>query len=318
MTVPLHAAPFAASIRLTGCEQVSSVFAGWQGEIEQISSGRFEGTLQIVGGGLVRILDIEGNQKIRLQGHHTSGLISAYPVIAGCAANVWQGRRLAPGRLVVHGIQAEVDHHSGRQCYARVMSFRPDALEDAVRSLTGTDDCVLHKTNTTYSPPPNAFDDLNARLVRLLSLGTTDPSVLKSSEGRLHEQECVRALAAALFSETAPLPDLPLSARSRLLRRAEEYMRSRLTDPVSAIDLCRELGVSDRTLRLAFLERYGVGPMTYYRFLRLNAVRYKLQTDQEIAIADAAREFGFHHLGNFAADYRRLFGMRPSKTDRLT
>jgi len=26
--------------------------------------------------------------------------------------------------------------------------------------------------------------------------------------------------------------------------------------------------------------------------------------------------FGFHHLGNFAADYRRLFGVRPSETPR--
>ena len=45
---------------------------------------------------------------------------------------------------------------------------------------------------------------------------------------------------------------------------------------------------------------------------------WQLHALSEIAIADAAREFGFHHLGNFAADYRRLFGMRPSKTDRLT
>lgn len=95
-------------------------------------------------------------------------------------------------------------------------------------------------------------------------------------------------------------------------------MRSRLGDPLSAVDLCHELDVSDRTLRLAFLERYGVGPVTFFRFLRLNAVRSRLRANQEIAIADAAREFGFHHLGNFAADYRRLFGVRPSQTERMT
>jgi len=41
----------------------------------------------------------------------------------------------------------------------------------------------------------------------------------------------------------------------------------------------------------------------------LNAVRSRLKAS---AVAAAAREFGFHHLGNFAADYQRLFGETPS------
>lgn len=82
------------------------------------------------------------------------------------------------------------------------------------------------------------------------------------------------------------------------------------------IDLCQETGANDRTLRLAFHERYGIGPMTYFRFLRLNAARVKIRTDPLLTIAEAAAEFGFHHLGNFAADYRRLFGISPSETNR--
>jgi AraC family ethanolamine operon transcriptional activator len=97
-----------------------------------------------------------------------------------------------------------------------------------------------------------------------------------------------------------------------LVRRAEEFMRSRLGHRFGAIDLCRELGVSDRTLRLAFRERYGLGPMAYYKALRLNAVRSRLKAGAVVAVAAAAREFGFHHLGNFAADHRRLFGEPPS------
>ena len=92
-------------------------------------------------------------------------------------------------------------------------------------------------------------------------------------------------------------------------------MRSRLSDPVGAIDLCRELEISDRTLRLAFRERYGLGPMAFYKGLRLNAVRSRLMAAQPVAVAAVARELGFHHLGNFAADYRKLFGERPSETD---
>ena len=38
------------------------------------------------------------------------------------------------------------------------------------------------------------------------------------------------------------------SKRARLVRRAEKYMRANLGKPLSLLDLCREVGVSERTL----------------------------------------------------------------------
>jgi transcriptional regulator GlxA family with amidase domain len=111
-----------------------------------------------------------------------------------------------------------------------------------------------------------------------------------------------------------PRADLSLPARTALTRRAEEVMRAHLRDTLGAIDLCAELGVSDRTLRLAFRERFGLGPMAYYKALRLNAVRAALKAESVAAVSGVAREYGFHHLGNFAADYRWLFGQLPSET----
>jgi AraC family ethanolamine operon transcriptional activator len=114
--------------------------------------------------------------------------------------------------------------------------------------------------------------------------------------------------------ETAPAWEeaISLQKRAQLVSHAEEIMRARMTVPLGVIDLCRELGTSDRTLRLAFRERFGVGPMVYYRHIRLNAVRVHLRTRTETPVAGVARQFGFHHLGHFAAYYRRLFGSNPS------
>lgn len=142
------------------------------------------------------------------------------------------------------------------------------------------------------------------------------PSVLSTPEGQQIEQECLRSIVDVLTSPLKLPIDLPLPSRSKLVRRANDYLRSRLNDPVGVTELCQEIGANDRTLRLAFRERYGVGPMTFYRFLRLNAVRSTFNSDPTGSIADAARAYGFHHLGNFAADYRRLFGTTPSNSKR--
>ncbi|MFO0807790.1 MAG: helix-turn-helix domain-containing protein [Gemmataceae bacterium] len=303
--------------RLTDFEQASSLFSTWQGRFEQITNGHFEGTLRVVRGRVIRVVAIAANQSVLLRGRDAAGLLSVYPVVAGSARNVWQCRRLSPGQLVVHGIDAETDHYSARRADGLGASLRPEALEEAARVVLNSDVTPLSHTWAVLAPQPVAFANLNRGLTRLLAAGVADPSLLGTPEGHQFEQECVRSLVASLFPASARRSEVSLPRRSRLIRRAEEFMRARLSDPVGAIDLCRELGASDRSLRFAFSERYGLGPIAYYKSLRLNAVRSTLRANPLVAVAVVARQFGFHHLGNFAADYRRLFGERPSETPRL-
>ncbi len=93
-------------------------------------------------------------------------------------------------------------------------------------------------------------------------------------------------------------------------------MRARLRSPLGEIDLCTELGVSGRTLRLAFRERFRLGPMAYYQTLRLNAARASIKAadPDAVSVALIARDMGFHHPGKFSGYYRRLFGEVPSNT----
>jgi len=303
-------------MRLTNLEELAASFSQWQGQLEQTSSGRFDGTLYVASGKLVRVMKVVANQCVRVRGREAAGMFSAFLIADEKSATLWQGRQLTRQQVAVCGVDTDMDHFTGRRVRNLGVTLRPEVVLDAARALLNSDDITLPPAWAMVAPSPDTHADFESRLARLLDRGVADSSLLETTEGFHLEQDCVRSLVFTLFSGTAPQSSPPLPARSRILRRAEELMRSRLADPLGAIDLCRELGINDRTLRLAFQERYGVGPMTYYRFLRLNAVRSQLKTHREISIADAAREFGFHHLGNFAADYRRLFGMRPSETER--
>ena len=83
--------------------------------------------------------------------------------------------------------------------------------------------------------------------------------------------------------------------------------------------LSRLSGASDRTLRRAFKERFGVSPKSYLRSQKLIGVRRQLRaTGAETLVSDIANEWGFWHMGQFAADYRGHFGELPSETPRLT
>ncbi|MFO0810943.1 MAG: helix-turn-helix domain-containing protein [Gemmataceae bacterium] len=94
---------------------------------------------------------------------------------------------------------------------------------------------------------------------------------------------------------------------------AEEARRDRLRTAITDGDLCRNLGVYVRTLRMAFQERLGMGPMANCQTLRLNAAwTVRKASDSEVSVADVARTLGYHHVGKFAGYNRRFVGGLPS------
>lgn len=301
----------AAPLQLTDFDAVGAVFTGWDGRILQLTSGRFEGSIRASRGDTVRAVAAEGNQRLRLLGRDASGALGIYPLNANMAAATWMGQRYTAGQIFVGGADDEIDYCSARKFAGSVAFISPRTLAAAAHALLQAPDADVIPDSGARSTSPAAFADVERRLGRLLRSTASG----HSPERFRLEQECLRAVVTALYpSPTEKL--LPPGQRAVLLRRAHDVMLAHLGEPWGMIDLCRELGAKDRTLRMAFRERFGVGPMTYFRYLRLHGARSRIKGDAQVAIAAAAREFGFQHLGNFAADYRRLFGMRPSETPR--
>ncbi|ONG06847.1 ethanolamine utilization protein EutR [Escherichia coli] len=84
----------------------------------------------------------------------------------------------------------------------------------------------------------------------------------------------------------------------------------------TVLDLCNQLHVSRRTLQNAFHAILGIGPNAWLKRIRLNAVRRELISpwSQSTTVKDAAMQWGFWHLGQFATDYQQLFAEKPSLT----
>ena len=117
------------------------------------------------------------------------------------------------------------------------------------------------------------------------------------------------------FSATLrePVPDAP----PELVRRVLEQTHADPATPPTATELARLVGCSERTLRSVFHREYGVGPVTYLRRRRLDAVHRELLDLDPAAgttIAEVAHRHGFAHAGRFAAEYRARFGEAPHVT----
>ena len=100
------------------------------------------------------------------------------------------------------------------------------------------------------------------------------------------------------------------------VRQAEEMMHAQSDGPVSIMEIAQTLGVSLRSLQLAFSEVHGgISPRAFLSRLRLERARHLLLTAEEHSqVTTIAMDSGFFHLSRFAQAYARTFGERPSET----
>jgi AraC family ethanolamine operon transcriptional activator len=175
-------------------------------------------------------------------------------------------------------------------------------------------DDVLAPRETVIQAPPRLLQQLRQHL-RQVSVAAGDPTrfshLLEGFRWRLFS-----ILLEIFRSSTGRWPEsIPLRNR-RLLEKAAEMVDTLSDDPVGLADLCVAAQVPERTLINTFKRELGITPKAYIKGHRLFRVHRELWRADPSAtrVSDVANAWGFWHMGQFAADYRKLFGELPSET----
>lgn len=313
----MPSAPLALTRKLENFEAFSDLFGRWGGRFQQMTRGTFSGRLDMVAGSQLRVFEVATSESVFTRGVDGVPYVSFVPITANNVGNYWQGRRLAVGNLLLKGPDVEYFNQTRRDsCFQGLLIDAP-ALQAHYQMLTGEELPPALLSWAGLSPAPDTLDRLQRAMRGLLRYGLQQPGWLQSQEGIELQNESARRLVDALLRPTEPARRaMHFSHRNQLFREAATHMLNHQHEGVSAQALCARLQVSDRVLRRAFNECCGMGPMSYFRVLRLNSARAALQQARgsDTTVEAVARAWGFHRLGAFAADYRRHFGEAPSVT----
>jgi AraC family ethanolamine operon transcriptional activator len=303
------------TLRTHDYDELADALPGWDLRCRQLGRGPFRGQLQVLQRGGIQVFRVAVNRMIHFEGCPPPGSLGCFPVLAANENAIWGGRRLKAGQVRVGGPGQEVDHVTAADHYQLVaLLVDGDLFRQELPVLDGYDleKCLVGKEVVTTSPADCRA--LRSHLVGLFDLAPARPDLLAPS-GRLIEQECLRRLAGLLARPNHDRTACQPCNRARVVRRAEDYMQAHLGDPLSMLELCRQLAVSERTLHYAFQEARGLSPMAYFKASRLNAVRQELRAAADTStVHQIAQRWGFWHTGEFAAAYRRQFGELPSQT----
>jgi transcriptional regulator GlxA family with amidase domain len=100
------------------------------------------------------------------------------------------------------------------------------------------------------------------------------------------------------------------------LKSADRFILEHIGETLPVGRLAEHCGVSQRTLEKAFTDLRGLTPVAHMRNLRLDHARRALD-EGDVSVAQVATRFGFRSLTTFALEYRRRFGVAPSRTKRV-
>lgn len=128
-------------------------------------------------------------------------------------------------------------------------------------------------------------------------------------------KELPNLLLEALVEKSGNINIKLPNSKEMIFNGALQYINDHLMDIISTKTLCKNIKISERNLRYKFDELTGLSPMKFIKYLRLNRVRKEIKnSDHKANISLIASKWGFNHSGQFATDYKNLFGEYPSDT----
>jgi AraC family ethanolamine operon transcriptional activator len=225
----------------------------------------------------------------------------------------WCNKHAAGDQIVNFSLENGFDGTCGAGFSGFAISIHQDLLHEAIESHELSIDFTRSLIVSEVLPNSEGLGR-ELRQQALAAFGGADFS-MKSDVAEFFNFLAPALVVKYLAENKTPAAVPAFHVRRRAVRLALAYLNDADTLPLTVSELCSNIGVSSPTLFRAFQEQFGVGPKHYIQARRLCGVREQLFSSGNVgSITTVANDWGFWHMGQFAADYRRHFDELPSAT----
>ncbi len=324
-----RAIKFPGDVRPEPGATLRSVFSGdidehtrqqqdWHLHYDQLDCGRFEGRFTDVRCESVQVFVEHVTRAVRQRGRLSGGAFSfCSPMVQGGLH--LGGVQVGPQSLLVASENADIELCTPADCTLVGMVVDARELQDAAELLGGAPRWV-GETQSLFTLQATEAD-LRAWRERLLAIVQDvfeRPDLMQSPQAQqlLHDELLLQH--AQLITTAQPGGRVRrIDACKRMVDRACDLLMAQSDEPMSLLEVCRQVGASPRKLGYCFQNTLGMSPARFIKTTRLNAVRRALsQAAPGQSVYDTAVRWGFWHFGHFSTDYKKQFSESPSDTLR--
>jgi AraC-like DNA-binding protein len=231
-------------------------------------------------------------------------------------SSIWGGIKTNSRDLIFHAASERMHQ---RTCGAGTwgnISVDPDFFAWTSKALTGSQ-IIPPRIGKSLRPSHADGVELQRQHARLCRLVETKSLTSTHKEvARAIEHDFIYALVRCLTADVVHGDTAVRRRRSTVMNRLEKLLAEKFDRQLSMAELCRAIGVSERTLRTCCADFLGMSPGQYMRLRRLNLMHTALAHADPAAtsVSEIASRYGFTELGRLAGVYRTIFGELPSET----
>ena len=231
---------------------------------------------------------------------------------------LWAGVEMQPIKITRHSEGANTfQHSSGSACWG-AMSLPAEDIAIVGAAVVGCD-LTPPKDTLSVTPSPAAMAKLQRLHAAAGRLAEEAPEIIANPDAaRGLEQALIEAMVSSLGEQSVREDRSALRHHATILRRFRRAVEETPDQALYIPELCKAIGVADRTLRACCQEQLGMSPKRYLLLRRMHLARRALRDSASdiTTVTEIATRYGFWHFGRFAGEYQFLFGEAPSATLR--
>ena len=301
--------PTYRSVTTTAVESYSRAIPGVQLNAVQTGAGFGPNVVRSVASDEATICVSSVGFPVRVQTTMACDWVVVAQVSAAPPGTRWCGYDLEAGSTILYAPGAEHTAVSPAGVEYAAAIVRRRSIEEVADELR-FDLRIPQLGSLRMLPPASNPRSLASVLggVALAPIDSQHPSTLV--------RDVVHALASELSEEAHRhrLERMSVTESRRIVRRCSAFVNDEGGRP-SIAELCSVAFVSERRLRHAFVDVFGVSPMTYFRDQRLSEARTRLTLpNSQKTVMEICMDVGIQNGGRFARRYAEVFGELPSQT----
>jgi AraC-like DNA-binding protein len=296
-------------------EELSAMQFGWGAEFTQLGPARGASMINLVQSGNAGTCRFQFNsdfdQRMYVQpGYYSFGLLES-----DTARTMVEGKAVPSGALVAFPRKNEAHGVSQAGFHGNGIHFKAAFLEAIAETVLKMPLRLLVSAPRIYTLTRPLLSHLRGEMYKWRRMSMPDYPKGAAMLARREE-----ALAIAVLNglrDHVEILETPFRGSDKLVKQVLDYVHNQPSEEITAVELCTLAGCSQRWMEQCFKKRFGITPKKYVKYLRLSRLRQDLlqsaQAENQTVI-DVASIYGFWHMGQLAADYRKVYGELPSDT----
>lgn len=289
----------------------------WDLDFLQLQRGRFFGRITQVIASSWQLSHARFDSALRQEGLPPTGLRNIVIPATSCQDFTWRRHRISGNSIMLFPLGSELESVTGPGFEVYILAVPEAHLDQLCIGLGLPGIQALTATAEVVQCDPAEVQELRQTLHGYVHHLVSTPQLIHepSFSSVVEFDLCARVLLALARGLAVKPEDTP-RRQLYVLKATETFIKAHAHKAPTIHQICQQLCISERTVRSAFHHRYGVSPKAFLMAYRLKHARRQLRNHHlgSTTVQEVASAWGFWHMGQFAHDYKAMFGELPSQT----